>query len=61
MSRPNTVTKELLAELVGRVASSGELKPWPLTEVFTGDLVVDLPQSSPADIVAAVAASRAAQ
>jgi acyl-CoA reductase-like NAD-dependent aldehyde dehydrogenase len=61
VGRPSTVTKELLAELVSQVASSGELKPWPLTEVFTGDLVVELPQSTPEDIKLAVAASRRAQ
>lgn len=59
--RPTTVTQQLLTDLVGRVASSGELRRWPLTEVFTGDLVVDLPQSTPADIEAAIAESRRMQ
>ena len=34
---------------------------WKLTEVYTGDLLVELPQSTPADIEAAYATARAAQ
>ena len=34
---------------------------WKLTEVYTGEVLVELPQSTPADIEAAYAAAREAQ
>jgi acyl-CoA reductase-like NAD-dependent aldehyde dehydrogenase len=60
ITRPASVTDEFLQQLVARVPSTAG-GTWKLTEVYTGDLVVELPQSTPADIEAAVAASRQAQ
>lgn len=60
LNRPASVTDSLLQQLVARVpGTSGNT--WKLTEVYTGDLLVELPQSSPADIQAAFAAARQAQ
>jgi succinate-semialdehyde dehydrogenase / glutarate-semialdehyde dehydrogenase len=60
LTRPASVTDEFLRQLVERVpGSSGDT--WKLTEVYTGDLLVELPQSTPADIEAAYATARAAQ
>ncbi|SFW79329.1 succinic semialdehyde dehydrogenase [Amycolatopsis australiensis] len=60
LSRPAGVTDEFLRQLVARVpGSSGET--WPLTEVYTGEVLVGLPQSTPADIERAFAAAREAQ
>ena len=60
LTRPASVTPEFLKQLVSRVPGSTG-NTWKLTEVYTGDLLVELPQSSPADIEAAFAASRQAQ
>lgn len=60
MSRPVTVTDELVNRLVSRVVSTSG-NTWKLTEVYTGDLLVELPQSSPADVVTAADAARQAQ
>ncbi|WP_033295625.1 succinic semialdehyde dehydrogenase [Amycolatopsis jejuensis] len=57
--RPASVTDTFLQQLVARVP--GSRGSWPLTEVYTGDVLVGLPQSSPADISAAFEAARAAQ
>ncbi|WP_249666278.1 succinic semialdehyde dehydrogenase [Nocardioides faecalis] len=57
--RPDSVTDELLQRLVSRVRGSGST--WELTEVYTGETLVELPQSTPADIEAAFAEARAAQ
>lgn len=60
MKRPATLTDEFLQRLVARVPStSGGV--WKLTEVFTGEVLVELPQSTPDDIAAAYDAARAAQ
>ncbi|MFL6062604.1 MAG: succinic semialdehyde dehydrogenase [Marmoricola sp.] len=58
--RPTSLTDTFLSSLVARVPGTGTT-PWPLTEVYTGELLVELPQSSPADIEQAFARARAAQ
>ena len=59
-TRPASVTEEFLQRLVSRVPSTAG-GTWKLTEVYTGEVLVELPQSTPADIVAAAAAAREAQ
>jgi aldehyde dehydrogenase (NAD+)/succinate-semialdehyde dehydrogenase/glutarate-semialdehyde dehydrogenase len=60
MNRPVSVTDELLARLTAMVPSStGET--WKLQEVYTGEVVVALPQSSAEDVAAAYARARTAQ
>ncbi len=58
--RPSTLTPELLEGLVRRVPGSTG-NTWKLTEVYTGDLLVELPQSSEGDIEKAFADARRAQ
>ncbi|WP_121257869.1 succinic semialdehyde dehydrogenase [Nocardioides ferulae] len=58
--RPATLTDDFLRGLVARVPG-GLGHTWPLTEVYTGETLVELPQSSPADIERAFATARAAQ
>lgn len=60
MTRPAFVTDTLVRDLVSRVPSTagGTHK---LTEVYTGELVVELPQSTPTDIERAFAHSRKVQ
>jgi aldehyde dehydrogenase (NAD+)/succinate-semialdehyde dehydrogenase/glutarate-semialdehyde dehydrogenase len=60
MTLPASVTPELLASLTGMVVSTSG-RSHPVTEVYTGAEVVGLPQSDPADVVAAYAAARQAQ
>jgi len=60
MKRPESLTEEFLEALVARVPSTSG-GTWKLTEVYTGDVLVELPQSTPADIEAAYAAARDAQ
>lgn len=60
LQRPATITPELLSSLVARVQGTSST-PWPLTEVYTGEVLVELPQSTPADIERAFAEARAAQ
>lgn len=60
LARPASVTDAFLGQLVARVPGSSGAT-WKLTEVYTGDLLVELPQSTPADIEAAFATARAAQ
>jgi aldehyde dehydrogenase (NAD+)/succinate-semialdehyde dehydrogenase/glutarate-semialdehyde dehydrogenase len=60
VTRPDFVTDDLLARLVSRVPSTSG-GTWKLTEVYTGEVVVELPQSTPADIESAYAAARRAQ
>ncbi len=57
---PESITPRLLGKLVKQVAGTAK-KPYPLTEVYTGDLIVELPQSTPADIEGAFATARKAQ
>jgi aldehyde dehydrogenase (NAD+)/succinate-semialdehyde dehydrogenase/glutarate-semialdehyde dehydrogenase len=59
-TRPKTLTPEFLEGLVQRVPG-GTGNTWKLTEVYTGDLLVELPQSSEADIEQAAAKAREAQ
>ena len=57
---PASITDELLARLTARVPSStGET--WKLTEVYSGEVLTALPQSSPSDVAEAFAAARRAQ
>src|SRR4051794_28511114 len=60
LQRPATLTDSFLEGLVGRVPSTSG-GTWKLTEVYTGDLLVELPQSTPDDVAAAYAASREVQ
>jgi succinate-semialdehyde dehydrogenase/glutarate-semialdehyde dehydrogenase len=60
LTRPASVTDEFLQQLVARVPGTAGAT-WKLTEVYTGDLLVELPQSTPADIEQAFATARAAQ
>ena len=60
LTRPASITDAFLHKLVARVPGSGGA-PWPLTEVYTGEVLVELPQSSVADIERAFATARAAQ
>ncbi len=60
LRRPASVTDGFLRQLVSRVPSTSG-GSWKLTEVYTGDVLVELPQSTPADIATAAAAARAAQ
>jgi aldehyde dehydrogenase (NAD+)/succinate-semialdehyde dehydrogenase/glutarate-semialdehyde dehydrogenase len=58
--RPASLTDDFLESLVARVPSTSG-GTWKLTEVYTGEVLVELPQSTPADIEAAYAAARGAQ
>ncbi len=60
LTRPESITDALLESLVARVPSTSG-GTWKLTEVYTGEVLVELPQSTPADIEAAYAAAREAQ
>src|SRR3954454_12040052 len=60
MQRPASITDAFLSKLVARVPSTSG-GTWKLTEVYTGDVLVELPQSTPADIEQAFATARAAQ
>lgn len=60
VQRPAWITPEVLDRLVARVPGTTG-NTWKLTEVYTGDVLVELPQSSPEDIEAAFAKARAAQ
>jgi len=59
-TRPATVSDALLRRLVSRVPSTAG-GTWKLTEVYTGEVLVELPQSTPADVDAAAARAREAQ
>jgi succinate-semialdehyde dehydrogenase/glutarate-semialdehyde dehydrogenase len=58
--RPASITDAFLQQLVARVPSANGAS-WKLTEVYTGEVLVDLPQSTPEDIEQAYAAARKAQ
>ena len=60
LTRPASITDAFLRQLVARVPGTAR-EPWRLTEVYTGDVLVELPQSSPTDIEQAFAAAREAQ
>ncbi|WP_183095615.1 succinic semialdehyde dehydrogenase [Nocardioides stalactiti] len=59
-TRPSGLTDAFLESLVARVPGSSGAT-WKLTEVYTGELLVELPQSTPEDIERAFHAARAAQ
>jgi acyl-CoA reductase-like NAD-dependent aldehyde dehydrogenase len=58
--RPSTLTDDLLDGLVARVPGSSGAT-WKLTEVYTGEVLVELPQSTESDIERAFHQARAAQ
>src|SRR3954449_8723823 len=60
LQRPATLTDEFLERLVARVPSTSG-GTWKLTEVYTGDVLVELPQSTPEDVAAAYATARSVQ
>ncbi|GAA1926583.1 succinic semialdehyde dehydrogenase [Nocardioides marmoribigeumensis] len=60
MSLPVSIDDALLARLTGAIAADGA-STYKLTEVYTGELICELPQSSPADIEQAYADARVAQ
>ncbi|WP_067701032.1 succinic semialdehyde dehydrogenase [Nocardia jejuensis] len=63
-SLPPRVTESLINRLTGMVTAgkAGEARePFEMIEVYTGDVVGYLPQSSPQDVESAVAVARAAQ
>ena len=60
LQRPASLTDDFLQGLVARVPSTSG-GSWKLTEVYTGELLDDLPQSTPTDIERAYAEARAAQ
>jgi len=60
MSLPASIDDALLTRLTGMVAASGGATH-KLTEVYTGEVITALPQSTPADVEQAYARARAAQ
>ncbi len=60
LQRPASLTDAFLERLVARVPSTSG-GSWKLTEVYTGDLLVELPQSTPEDVAAAYATAREVQ
>ena len=60
MKRPESLTDEFLQSLVARVPSTSG-GTYKLTEVYTGEVIIALPQSTPADIEAAYVDARVAQ
>ncbi|MCW2766345.1 MAG: Aldehyde dehydrogenase [Nocardioides sp.] len=60
VQRPASITDAFLQKLVARVPSTSG-GTWKLTEVYTGEVLVELPQSTPADIERAFVTARAAQ
>lgn len=59
-ARPDTLAPDRLAELVARVPAGGG-QTWPVTEVYTGETLVDLPQSGAVDVERAFVRARQAQ
>src|SRR5689334_10487394 len=57
---PASIDEALLARLTGAIAADGA-STYKLTEVYTGELICELPQSSTADIARAYDDARAAQ
>ncbi|ANH36997.1 Putative succinate-semialdehyde dehydrogenase [NADP(+)] 2 [Nocardioides dokdonensis FR1436] len=60
LTRPATLSDAFLESLVARVPSTSG-GTWKLTEVYTGEHLVDLPQSTPEDIERAFETARVAQ
>ena len=59
MTLPSTITDERLATLTGLITASGGT--YDLLEVYTGETITKLPQSSPDDVAKAFDKARAAQ
>ena len=59
-TRPASITDELLDQITGQVVSSGG-GVWKLTEVYSGEVITALPQSTAADIESAFEQAREAQ
>ena len=57
---PASIDEALLSRLTGAIAADGA-STYKLTEVYTGELICELPQSSEADIAQAYDVARAAQ
>lgn len=60
LQRPASITDAFLEKLVARVPSTSG-GTWKLTEVYTGEVLVELPQSTPEDIERAFATAREVQ
>ncbi|WP_193613375.1 succinic semialdehyde dehydrogenase [Nocardioides lijunqiniae] len=60
LQRPASITDAFLQRLVARIPSTSG-GTWKLTEVYTGEVLVELPQSTPADIERAFATARTEQ
>src|SRR3954454_18596707 len=60
LERHASLTDAFLERLVARVPSTSG-GTWKLTEVYTGDVLVELPQSTPEDVAAAYATARSVQ
>ncbi|WP_243058999.1 succinic semialdehyde dehydrogenase [Nocardioides sp. SR21] len=60
LQRPASITDAFLEKLVARVPSTSG-GTWKLTEVYTGEVLVELPQSTPEDIEQAFRTARTAQ
>jgi succinate-semialdehyde dehydrogenase/glutarate-semialdehyde dehydrogenase len=60
LTRPASITDAFLDRLVARVPSTSG-GTWKLTEVYTGEVLVELPQSTPEDVERAYVTARAAQ
>lgn len=61
MTLPHRITDTLIGRLTATVAASGTREPVKLVEVYSGEVVAALPQSTPADVLDAAAAARKAQ
>ncbi|MDP2775549.1 MAG: succinic semialdehyde dehydrogenase [Nocardioides sp.] len=60
LQRPASITDAFLQKLVSRVPSTSG-GTWKLTEVYSGEVLVELPQSTPADIEQAFVTARKVQ
>ena len=49
LTRPDSITDDLLDRITSQVVSTGG-GVWKLTEVYTGEVITTLPQSTPEDI-----------
>ena len=60
LDRPASINDELLDRITAQVVSTGG-GVWKLTEVYTGEVITTLPQSTPEDIETAFERAREAQ
>ncbi|WP_338758573.1 succinic semialdehyde dehydrogenase [Nocardia vulneris] len=58
---PARITAALIERLTGAIAADGTAAPYPMTEVYTGAALGELPQSTPDDVRVAGVSARAAQ